>query len=74
MEILETELQVLIDKKIVKKRVMETELDKYFAAQDVVTVKKLIEAELEIETINSEQRQKLNALAKRLSALQEDTE
>lgn len=74
MEILEKDLQILIDKKIVKKKVMETEPDKYYAAQDVETIIKLIEHDLEIGTFTDEQQQKLFKLARKLSSLQKNSE
>ena len=74
MDVLEKNLQTLIDKKIVKRRVMETEPDKYYGSQDVATVIKLIEHELESDTATIEQKQILTNLAKKLSALQENFE
>lgn len=74
METLIEDLQILIDKKIVKRRIMESEADKYFAAQDIMVARQLIENGLEIETLSSEQRQKLTTLAGKLSTLQNDEE
>ncbi len=74
IEVLEKDLQILIDKKIVKKKIMETEPDKYYAAQDVGTVIKLIEHDLEIGIFTDEQKQNLSKLARKLSSLQEISE
>jgi len=72
MEVLENDLQTLIDKKIIKKRIMDTEPDKYYAAQDLVTVINLIECELETDSAATEQKQKLSGLLRKLSDLQEN--
>jgi predicted transcriptional regulator len=74
MEVLEKDLQTLIDKKIVKKRKMETEPEKYYAAQDIETIIKLIEHDLSIKTFTNEQIQKLTKLTRKLSSLQENSE
>lgn len=73
MEVLETDLQTLIDKKLIKRRVMETEPDKYFAAQDILTIRKLVEDAVEVEPYTIEQKQKLTTLLKMLSTMQENS-
>ena len=72
MEVLEKDLQTLVDKKIIKKRTMESEPDKYFAAQDVQTITQLIQHELESGTATVEQKQKLSMLIKKFSILQKN--
>jgi len=64
---LEFDLETLIDKKLVKRKKIENEPAKYFAAQNPKTVDKLIENALEYDTIPLEQRQKLAALREKLS-------
>ncbi|MEJ2544066.1 MAG: hypothetical protein P8Y99_08355 [Calditrichaceae bacterium] len=72
MEMLENDLQILIDKKIIKRKIMETEPDKYYAAQDLETVIQLLQNELESETATEGQKHKLSSLAKKLSGLKEN--
>ena len=74
MEVLESDLESLIDHKVVKKRKMETEPDKYFAAQDMATVNQLIQKAMETDSLSVNQRQKLSAFSEKLKTLQSDAE
>lgn len=71
METLISDLQVLIDKKLVKRKIMEAAADEYFVAQDIETARQLIERDLEIEHFTDEQRQILSGLVSKLSVLQD---
>ena len=74
MDVLMSDIQVLMDKKLVKIRKMQTEADKYFAAQDLATVKKLIQSALETDSLTDYQKQKLSTLSVKIKTLQNDSE
>jgi hypothetical protein len=64
---LKSDLQYLVDKKLVKIKKLENEPAKYFIAQDPVTVNNLIYHALEDETLTEDQGLKLIKLQKHLS-------